>query len=168
MTPSRSSAARTPALLRSAYLLTGDQYLAEDLVQTALAQTAMRWDRVVAGGNPEPYVRAVLYNEHVSWWRRRRPPELLAAEAPEPGHRAGGGDLADQVVERDAVRRALLSLPPRQRAVLVLRYFEDHTEGEVAALLGCGVGTVRSRNARGLRRLRDLVPGLSTAEEVAR
>jgi RNA polymerase sigma-70 factor (sigma-E family) len=159
--------ARTRALLRSAYLLTGDQQLAEDLVQTALAKASLRWARLVSRGDPEPYVRTVLYREHVSWWRRRRLAEVLAPEPPEPA-RTTAGDFTDDVAQADALHRALLQLSPRQRAVVVLRYFEDRAEGEVAALLGCSVGTVRSQNARGLARLRQVVPEMSATEEAPR
>ena len=158
--------ARTPALLRSAYLLTGDQQLAEDLVQTALVRTEARWNRVVAGGDPEPYVRTVMYRLHISWWRRRRVAEVLTADAPDA--RDGTADFVDQLVQADVLRRALLQLPPRQRAVVVLRYFEDRSESEVAGMLGCSVGTVRSHNARGLSRLRTVLPGRSDAEGVSR
>lgn len=160
-------AARTGALLRSAYLLTGDQQLAEDLVQSALAKACLRWSRLVSRGDPEPYVRTVLYREHVSWWRRRRVGEVLAAEPPEPA-RSPARDFTDDVAQADALGRALRKLPPRQRAVVVLRYFEDRTEGEVAGLLGCSVGTVRSQNARGLARLRQLVPDVSSAKGAPR
>jgi len=160
-------AARTGALLRSAYLLTGDQQLAEDLVQSALVKASLRWGRIVAKGHPEPYVRTVLYREHVSWWRRRKVAEVLAAELPEP-RRPAAPDFVDVLAESDRVRAALLQLPPRQRAVLVLRYFEDRPEGEVAEMLGCSVGTVRSHNARGLSRLRRVVPEMLTAEESPR
>jgi RNA polymerase sigma-70 factor (sigma-E family) len=160
-------AARTHTLLRSAYLLTGDQQLAEDLVQSALAKAYLRWSRLVSRGDPEPYVRTVLYREHVSWWRRRRVREVLSAEPPEPA-RSPARDFTDDVAQADALARALLQLPPRQRAVVILRYFEDRTEGEVADLLGCSVGTVRSHNARGLARLRQVVPDRSNAEEAPR
>ena len=157
-------AARTGALLRTAYLLTGDQQLAEDLVQSALVKASLRWRRIVAKGHPEPYVRTVLYREHVSSWRRRKVAEVLAAELPEP-RRPTAPDFVDELAESDSIRAALLRLPPRQRAVLVLRYFEDRPEGEVAAMLGCSVGTVRSHNARGLARLRQVVPDMVAAEE---
>ena len=160
-------AARTGALLRSAYLLTGDQQLAEDLVQSALAKACLRWSRLVSTGNPEPYVRTVLYREHVSWWRRRRIAEVLAADPPEP-RRSATPDFADDMAQAQTLRAALLQLPPRQRAVIVLRHFEDRSEGDVATLLGCSVGTVRSQNARGLARLRRVVPALLAAEEAPR
>ena len=160
-------AARTPALLRSAYLLTGDQQLAEDLVQSVLVKASLRWSRLVATGDPEPWIRTVLYRDHVSWWRRRKVPEVLAAEPPEP-RRSGSRDFVDELAQAHTVRAALLRLPPRQRAVIVLRHFEDRPEGEVAMLLGCSVGTVRSQNARGLAHLRRVVPALLAGEEAPR
>jgi RNA polymerase sigma-70 factor (sigma-E family) len=160
-------AARSAALLRSAYLLTGDQQLAEDLVQSVLVKASLRWQRLAAKGDPEPWIRTVLYREHVSWWRRRRFREELAAEPPEP-RRSSAGDFVDDLAQAQLLRAALRRLPPRQRAVIVLRHFEDRPEGEVAALLGCSVGTVRSQNARGLASLRRVVPALLAAEEAPR
>jgi RNA polymerase sigma-70 factor (sigma-E family) len=146
--------ARRGALLRSAYLLTGDHHAAEDLVQTALFKTAMRWRRVAAGGDPEPYVRRVLYNEHVSAWRRRR---HLTEVAVSPPDRAGAGAGSD---DRVVLQEALARLTPKQRAVLVLRYFEDLTEVQTAAVLGCSPGTVKSQTRHALERLRVLAPDL--------
>src|SRR5258707_447426 len=138
--------ARTPALLRSAYLLTGDRQLAEDLVQDALARTHRAWGRLTDGGNPESYVRQVMYHVQVSRWRRRRVTESLTSQLPD---RASRGDHARDAVERLALRQALQLLPARQRAAIVLRYFEDLSEIETAELLGCRVGTVKSHTARG-------------------
>jgi RNA polymerase sigma-70 factor (sigma-E family) len=160
-------AARAGALIRSAYLLAGDQQLAEDLVQSALARCSLRWARIVAKGDPEPYVRTVLYREHVSWWRRRKVAEVLVSDLPEP-RRSLEGDFADELAQTETMRAALLQLPPRQRAVLVLRYFEDTSESQVASILGCSVGTVRSHNARGLAHLRRVVPEMLAAEEAPR
>jgi len=160
-------AARSGALLRSAYLLTGDQQLAEDLVQSALVKASLRWPRLVSTGDPEPWIRTVLYREHVSWWRRRKVPEVLAAEPPEPSSPIAP-DFVDTLVQAQTLRVALLRLPPGQRAVIVLRHFEDRSDREVAALLGCSVGTLRSQNARGLAALRHVVPDLLAAEEVPR
>ena len=146
--------ARRSALLRSAYLLTGDHHAAEDLVQTALFKTALRWRRVAAGGDPEPYVRRVLYNEHVSVWRRGRRITEVPVEPPEQvGAPAGSED-------RLVLREALARLTPKQRAVLVLRYFEDLTEVQTAAVLGCSPGTVKSQTRHALERLRVLAPDL--------
>jgi RNA polymerase sigma-70 factor (sigma-E family) len=154
---------RTAALSRIAYLLTGDHHLAEDLVQQALLRVASRWSALVARGDPDAYVRRVMYNQHVSWWRRREPPAVRHqapyAAAPDPG---------DAVVVALAVRQALAQLGPRQRAVLILRYFEDLTEARTAEILGVSVGTVKSQARDGLARLRALVPDLSTLTEVDR
>jgi RNA polymerase sigma-70 factor (sigma-E family) len=148
---------RTPSLLRSAFLLTGDQHLAEDIVQSALIRTHRAWRRV-REGNPDAYTRKVMYHLQVGWWRRRRVPESLGGPVPEP--RGRGPDEATGVVARLAVREALLRLTVRQRAVLVLRYFEDRTELESAELLGVSVGTVKSQTAKALARLRSLAPHL--------
>jgi RNA polymerase sigma-70 factor (sigma-E family) len=142
-------AARAPALLRTAYLLTGDRGLAEDLVQNALARAYRHWGRVRATGDPEAYVRTVLLNERRRWWRRGGDRELAVADLPD----RGGPDESAAVDERDALWRALRRMPPRTRAVLVLRYWEDRSEAETAALLGCSVGSVKSQASRGLRRL---------------
>jgi RNA polymerase sigma-70 factor (sigma-E family) len=153
--------ARQHALLRTAFLLTGDQGLAEDLVQTALEKTVRRWSR---GGQPaslEAYVRRVMYREQVTRWRRRRLVEVPAAVLPEWRLDARDDDaVEDQVV----LQRALQEIGRRQRAVLVLRYFEDLSEQQVADVLGISVGTVKSQAHRGLARLRegfgDLEPAL--------
>ncbi|MEV4753941.1 SigE family RNA polymerase sigma factor [Micromonospora sp. NPDC049559] len=153
--------ARTAALLRSAYLLTGDQHLAEDLVQSALARTHRSWKRLHHSGNAEAYTRKTMYHLQVSWWRRRRVPESLSGELPEPRRYAGEGDHAQQTTLRLTLRAALLKLSAKQRAVLVLRFFEDRTEAEAAELLGVTVGTVKSQTARALARLRTVAPELA-------
>jgi RNA polymerase sigma-70 factor (sigma-E family) len=151
--------ARTPALLRAAYLLTGDRHLAEDLVQDALARTHRAWRRLAVGGNPEAYARQVMYHLQVSRWRRRRVAESLPGELPERRDRR---DPAGETADRLALRQALLALPARQRAALVLRYFEDHSEADAAEILGCRVGTLKSHTARGLAALRRALPDLVT------
>ena len=150
---------RTQALLRSAYLLTGDQQLAEDLVQASLARTYMAWRRLDDPANAEAYTRKVMYRLQVSAWRRRKPRESVTADLPEPRHE--GRDPTDAADVRIVLRAALLKLPPRQRAVLVLRFFEDHTEAEAAALLDVTIGTVKSQTAKGLARLRAIAPELA-------
>lgn len=147
--------ARGPALSRVAYLLTGDHHLAEDLVQHALLRVVGNWPRVIAQGDPDPYVKRILYHQHVSWWRqsRRVTPRATLPDRAEP-------DPADDLAEAVAVRQALRLLAPRQRAVLVLRYFEDLTEAQAAEVLGIRIGTVKSQARDGLARLRELVPGL--------
>jgi RNA polymerase sigma-70 factor (sigma-E family) len=150
--------ARTHALLRSAYLLTGDQQLAEDLVQSALAKTHQAWKRLVDTGNAEAYARRTMYHLQVSWWRRRRVAEVMPERMPD---RAGRDDPAATVSLRLALKDALLQLTDRQRAVLVLRFFEDCTESEAADLLGVSVGTVKSQTAKALARLRAIAPELA-------
>ena len=151
--------ARGPALSRSAYLLTGDHQLAEDLVQTALARAATHWHRI-SGGNPEAYIRRVMLNERTSWWRRRR----YAVEVPTPADVLAaydGGtvpDHTDLVLRRAAMNAALSRLPARQRAVIVLRFYEDLTEAQAAEALGCSVGTVKSQTNAALAKLRALAP----------
>jgi RNA polymerase sigma-70 factor (sigma-E family) len=162
--------ARSHALLRSAYLLTGDQYLAEDLVQEALARTHRAWSRLHEAGNAEAYARRTMYHLQVSVWRRRKVAEVLPGDLPEPRDQPRHDD-AESITRRMTVERALRSLSPRQRAVMVLRYFEDHTEVEAAELLGVSVGTVKTQSVRALERLRKLVPELRefrTAEGTGR
>jgi RNA polymerase sigma-70 factor (sigma-E family) len=151
--------ARGRALSRTAYLLTGDHHLAEDLLQNALAKAAARWPRL-RSGSPEAYVRRVLYTEHVSGWRRRRLREFLSSSPPEQ-LRGDGGDPADGVATRIAVEAALARLSRGQRAVVVLRYFEDLTEAQTAQVLGVRVGTVKSQARDALARLRAVAPGLA-------
>jgi RNA polymerase sigma-70 factor (sigma-E family) len=144
--------ARTPALMRTAYLLTRDHHLAEDLVQTALFKAAMQWERIE--GEPEPYVRRILYTENISRWRRRR--HLLET----PWTPADPADVDPDVDLRVSLERALDQLTAKQRTVLVLRYFEDLTEAETARVLGIGLATVKSTHRRALQRLRVLAPDL--------
>lgn len=148
-------AARSRAMLRVAQLLTNDRHQAEDLVQTALAKLAGRWHRV---DDPEAYVRRIIYHEQVSWWRRRaRFREDPSAEVSERAE----ADGSTQVDRRLDLTAALRQLGPRQRAVLVLRYFEDLSEAEVADILGCAPGTVGSQAHRALARLREVAPWLA-------
>ena len=149
---------RTPSLLRSAYLLTGDQHLAEDLVQTALARTHRAWSRLRESGNAEAYARRVMYHLQVSWWRRSRVPETLSGWVPD---RPGPFDPGDRIAVRTTLRQALARLTASQRAVLVLRFFEDRSEAETAEVLGVSVGTVKSQTSRALQRLRKVAPELA-------
>lgn len=151
---------RTASLLRTAYLLTGDQHLAEDLVQSALARTHRSWQSLHRTENAEAYVRRVMYHLQVSWWRRRRVAESYPDELPEPRQR-GRGEDETVIATRLAVRAALAALTPKQRAVLVLRFFEDCTEAQTAEVLGVAVGTVKSQTARALTRLRLANPQLA-------
>jgi RNA polymerase sigma-70 factor (sigma-E family) len=151
---------RTPALMRAAYLLTGDQHLAEDLVQSALISTHRSWEKLHRDGHPDAYTRKVMYHLQVSWWRRRRVAESLTGDLPEPRPR-GGTDVSSAAAQRLTLRAALLRLAPRQRAVLVLRYFEDLSEADTAAALGVTVGTVKSQTFKALDRLRVIAPELA-------
>lgn len=149
-------AMRSTALLRLAVLLTGgDRHAAEDLLQIALMKAYGRWTRIE---QPEAYVRQILYRQQVNRWRLRRDhAETTVAVLPESGGQAGAGAEPEL---RIALWAALGRLSKRQRAVVVLRYFEDLPEAEVAALLGIPVGTVRSTAHRSLAKLRALVPEL--------
>jgi RNA polymerase sigma-70 factor (sigma-E family) len=163
-------AARSHALLRSAYLLTGDQQLAEDLVQEALARTHRAWSRLEHAGNAEAYARRIMYHLQVSMWRRRKVVEVLPGDLPEPRDRRNHDD-AESITQRMAVEQSLRSLSPRQRAVVVLRYFDDYTEAEAAELLGVSVSTIKTQTSRALEHLRKLVPELResrTAEGTGR
>jgi RNA polymerase sigma-70 factor (sigma-E family) len=142
--------ARGQALQRTAYLLTNDWALAEDLVQTALARAYPRWGRIVRD-DPEAYVRRIVVNTWSSWWRRRWRGEVPTQELPE--HAAA--DVFAASDRRDALRVALERLPRRQRAIVVLRYHEDMSEAQVAHALGISVGTVKSQASRALAKLRD-------------
>ena len=151
--------ARSPALLRTAYLLTRDVQLAEDLLQTALTKAWFSWKRI--DGDPEPYVRRILVNASVSWWRKRWTHETPTGFVPEPTQQAGPVDVHD-------LMQAIGRLPRRQRAVVVLRYVEDRTEAETAALMGCSVGTVKSQCAKALAKLRgDVALDVATDERSA-
>jgi RNA polymerase sigma-70 factor (sigma-E family) len=150
--------ARTHALLRCAYLLTGDQHLAEDLVQSALARTHRAWRRLHHSGNAEAYTRRTMYHLQVSWWRRRRVAEVLPGNMPD--RRITGAENSDGITLRLLLRDALAGLTAKQRAILVLRYFEDLSETQAAEQLGVSVGTVKSQTSKALARLRERNPGL--------
>ena len=161
--------ARGAALLRTAYLLTHDRGLAEDLVQTALAKAWFAWTRIET--RPEAYVRRIMVNTYSSWWRRRWNGEEATADLPErsdPRHDARRGEDV-RVDERTDLWRALERLPKRQRAVVVLRFYEDLSEVETAEIMQCSVGTVKSQASRALAKLR-IDPSLrnDSAEESAR
>jgi RNA polymerase sigma-70 factor (sigma-E family) len=138
-------------LSRTAFLLTGDQHVAEDLLQESLARVAARWRRIVAGGDPEPYVRRVIYTVHVSRWRKHRGRESVDG-VPD---RATGVDLAEHSTRRLTVSSALDHLTAKQRAVVVLRFYDDLTERETAAVLGVSISTVKAQTADALARMRE-------------
>jgi RNA polymerase sigma-70 factor (sigma-E family) len=147
-------AARSTSLLWFAHLLTGDRQLAEDVVQTALAKTALAWPRIRRKDHPESYVRRAIVNTHLNAQRRRpwmeRPHEVLPERI---DHRRPEAEFD----ERDVMWQALAELAPKQRAVLVLRYYEDLSEADIAEVLGCSAGTVKSQAAKALINLRKIV-----------
>jgi RNA polymerase sigma-70 factor (sigma-E family) len=144
--------ARQRALQRTAWLLTGDWALAEDLVQTALVRSWPRWERIRRRDDPETYVRRAMVNSWSSWRRRRWWGEHATDAVPDS---PAVGDVAAEVDVRVTVQGALRSLPARQRAVLVLRVFDDLSEAQVAQVLDCAVGTVKATLARAVARLRE-------------
>lgn len=143
---------RERALQRTAWLLTGDRVLAEDLVQTALARTWPHWERIKRRDDPEVYVRRVMVNTWSTWRRRRWHREEVVEFVPDS---AAPTDVAAEVAVRVAVRKALGMLTDRQRAVVVLRVFDDLSEVQVAQVLGCALGTVKSTMSAALAKLRD-------------
>lgn len=148
-------AARQHALVRTAFLLTGDHHSAEDLVQASLARTYLAWGRIRDERAIDAYVRRTMVNEHTGWWRRAwRRRERITSELPEPP------PVPDHDVgERDEVWELVATLPPKQRAAVVLRFYEDLSEAETADALGCSIGTVKSQTSRALATLRKrLVP----------
>jgi RNA polymerase sigma-70 factor (sigma-E family) len=148
-------AARSGALLRTAYLLVGDWAHAEDVLQTALTKTYLAWRRLGELEAVEAYARRVLVTTATSWWRRRWHGERPTLVLPD---RAGPDRIQEQL-ERQAMWRHVRALPPRQRAVLVLRFYEDLTEVATARVLGISVGTVKSQTARALTTLRERLAG---------
>lgn len=144
-------AARGATLVRFAMLLTGDDHRAEDLVQDALTKAYLRWSRIRRSDNPDVYLRRLVLNGSRTWWRRRanrETPGLTAAE------RAAPGDLGDDAAARDELWRLIAALPDQQRAVVVLRYYEDLDDATIAQILECTPGTVRTHAMRALHKLR--------------
>jgi RNA polymerase sigma-70 factor (sigma-E family) len=143
--------ARGDALVRFARLLTGDPHRAEDLVQEALAKAYLRWRRILATEQPDAYLRRMVVNGSRSWWRRRTNRETPTDS---PSDRAAPGRMETDTVERDEMWRRIVVLPQRQRAVLVLRYYEDLDDAAIAEVLGCSAATVRTHAMRALNTLR--------------
>jgi RNA polymerase sigma-70 factor (sigma-E family) len=143
-----------PTLLRTARSLTPNPADAEDLLQTALTKTYLAWDRIDDHRAVDGYVRRTLVNTRTSQWRKRKVDEFSTDELPEPAA-AGQPDPIEQTAQRDALLRAISRLPPRQRAMVVLRYYEDMSEVQTAEALGVSVGTVKSAVSRALGKLRD-------------
>ncbi|MFF1821001.1 SigE family RNA polymerase sigma factor [Kribbella sp. NPDC058245] len=153
---------RFTALQRFGYLLTGEWHLAEDLVQTSLTKVWFHRNSLRSGNALESYTRTVMVNTSTQWWRRKWKGETPTEILPEPAGESEYGVVDD----RDLLLRALATLPRRTRATLVLRYFEDLPEAEIAIIMGCSIGTVKSNVSRGLARLREhhLVEAISSPE----
>lgn len=149
---------RGPALLRYAHLVCGDSGLAEDLVQDALVKVHRRWGSPEGVATPLAYTRRVITHDYLSWRRRLMSREVPATIPDSPSHHSGAAHL-DALAERDLVWRAIRGLPRRQRLVLVLRYYEDLTDRDIAEALGVATGTVRSLASRAMATLRQQ-PGL--------
>jgi RNA polymerase sigma-70 factor (sigma-E family) len=152
---------RYAELLRTAFLLSGSAHVAEDLVQTVLLRAYRRWDRI---DEPMTYLRRAMVNQRITLWRRFGVHELITEFLPE----RSTPDSSSALVQRAELLEALRRLPPRMRAVLVLRYWEDLSEAETAEMLGCSAGTVKAQASRGLARLREVLSaGPTQAGKVA-
>jgi RNA polymerase sigma-70 factor (sigma-E family) len=146
------AAARSPALFRAAYLMVGDHAMAEDLLQEALTKTYVAWPKLRDVNNAEAYTRKAITTTAISWWRRKswqnEKPRDDVPERPYEEH-------SDAIAQRDWLWNELQSLPPRQRAAIVLRFYEDLTEAQTAEAMGVSVGTVKSQVSDGLKKLRN-------------
>lgn len=154
--------ARLPALLRFAHAVTGDPHTAADLVQDALERTGVRWSKLDRLGDPEAYVRRAIINGRASRWRKHRRETLVDACPDRPG------SAPDDGLDRDELWQLVRALPTRQRAIIVLRYYEDMSEAQIAATLGCSPGTVKSQASKAIGKLRQALqatPPAPTAEE---
>jgi RNA polymerase sigma-70 factor, ECF subfamily len=156
-------AARQNALLRTAYLLTGDWASAEDLLQVSLTKTCLAWSRIKDKSLAERYVRTTMSRTAISWWRRRWIGERSTASLPEVA-------VTDAMAidDRDEVWRVLSTLPVRQKAVLVLRFYEELSEAEIAHVLGCSPGSVKSHASRGLKAMRERLGDSDSVNGVTR
>jgi RNA polymerase sigma-70 factor (sigma-E family) len=153
------ASARRSDLRRTAYLICGDWYLADDLVQDALARLFVRWRRIRAKGDVDPYVRRMLVNGYLATHRRASRREVATTEVPDAPARADGDDGT-----RDLLLRALAELQPSQRTIVVLRYWDDLSVEQTAAVLGCSTGNVKSQAARGLSHLRAALSSVVATE----
>ncbi|CAM5390814.1 SigE family RNA polymerase sigma factor [Streptomyces aurantiogriseus] len=152
---------RWPRLMRTAFLLTGEQHAAEDLVQSTLEQAYVAWRKVASADDPEAYVRRVMINAHSRRYRRKLREFLAPKDDSGLTHEiADTGDHISRADDRHTLLKALAKLPPRQREAVVLRYWEDLTETQAAEAMGCSVGAVKSNAAKGIAKLR-AVPGLA-------
>lgn len=160
MTFEEYALARGAALLRFARVLTADEHRAEDLVQDVLAKVYASWRRISLLEHPDLYVRRMLVNAYTSWWRRAVNRELAVAE---PAATSSVEDTASESAERDAIWRLVLQLSPRQRTIIVLRYYEDYDDATIAELMQCRPGTVRTQARRALAKLQHLYPAFESA-----
>ncbi|MGW1888838.1 SigE family RNA polymerase sigma factor [Streptomyces sp. NPDC002004] len=151
---------RWSQLLRTAFLLTGEQHAAEDLVQSSLERVYVSWRKVSAAGDPDAYVRRIVINAHARRHRRKLKEFLWAQDAPPMPEGPERGDRIAQADDRAALLRALAQLPARQREAVVLRYWEDLSERQTAEAMGCSVGAVKSSAAKGIAKLR-AIPALT-------
>lgn len=154
--------AALPALLRFGVVLTGDRHRADDVVQAALVKTMRRWPHI-DHSQPTAYVRRAMVNTHLSWWRSRS----RESRIPDTFDVAAAGDAVSTYDDQDQLARALAVLPPRQRAVVVLRYYEGLSEAEIADVLGCARGTVKSQAAKALRTLRRTLDAAQPTPDLA-
>jgi RNA polymerase sigma-70 factor (sigma-E family) len=162
----RYAAARTPVLLRTAYLLCGDWHRAEDIVSAALVKLYVAWDRAARAANLDAYVRQIVVRAWLD--ERRRPWRREHAVGPALPEEPAPADLAADSAARVDLRRALAAMPPRQRAVLVLRFYEDMSVEQTAAVLRCSAGAVRTMTHRALAALRAQLPGIEVADDQLR
>jgi len=158
-------AARGPALLRLAYVLTGNESDAQDVVQDALSRALPRWQRIASVDDPDAYVRRMVVNAHVSWWRKFRRKESPVHEVVVPGSRLGADDETVTKLGNDELWAACARLPRDQRAAVVLRYYEQLSFAEIAALTGVAEATARSRVHRGLGALRTAMGVMGDEDE---
>lgn len=158
---------RLDRLLRYATALTCDPYLAQDVVQEVLVRAQARWTRIAAMQAPESYVRRMVTNEYLSWRRRRAARTIASTHSTLDVLGTPTRDHADRYAERDAMRARIATLPRKQRAAILLRYYEDCTDAEIADVLGCSPGTVRSHISRALGTLRAAEPNPTFREAVS-
>lgn len=161
-------AARGPALLRLALVLTGDAHLAEDLVQNALTDAYRHWRRVRRADHPDAYVRRILVNAHLTWSRRRSSGERPSDDLPDLPDRSGRSDPTEAIVSRGELRQVLAGLPERARTVLVLRYYADLDDAAIGRMLGIAESSVRSTASRALATLRAGSAARPTSTEESR
>jgi RNA polymerase sigma-70 factor (sigma-E family) len=158
--------ARMPELLRFGHALTGSPHAAADLVQDALERTMIAWPRVEQQGDPEGYVRRIMVNRNISIWRRRRREHLILDATDDDGRQQVTVAAAEPMMRDFALWESVKALPPRQRTVIVLRYYEDMSEAQIASVMGSSVGTVKSQASRALASLRKASPAYVASDVI--